>query len=236
MQTKLLFITLMLVSLFSCNSQSLDLSNIDFTKSADTYFKNIKVERIDSITGHWKIVESKNRGTSLELEGNEKSFQYHFESPDEEKQITFNGIKVDSGTGTGKIVVYENKISYYNFSFEISKTFELRKKLIKLFGQPTEIINDSVGEGGDSKLKVLLLNELSKDELKICTKGTTEYFIYPLYSIWEKGDYIYMFTLENQLNIFSNSLLAISKKAFRAKIIVGYLNPDGDQFLAKYLK
>jgi len=98
----------MSTSFVGCNSQSLDLAKIDFAKPAETYLKNIKVKNKETEKGH-KVLDESNGNFLLSTVCNEVSCHYSFDTPEENKQITFDGIKVAPGY-SGTIVEFAEKI------------------------------------------------------------------------------------------------------------------------------
>jgi len=217
------------ISIMSCSSQPLDISKFDFNQPAKNYLKNINVERIDTIKGHKYF----NVKSQLVTEGNEISVHYYFTKPNEEKQIVYDNLKLESGS-EGKIVEYENSISYLRFAFEPDRSFELREKLIKNLGKPTEVIFETIGYNNKMAFINLITKQIPLEIKSITNEFGDRYFIYPLCTVWVNHNYIYQFTFIDKVNKIGNNLEVYSKKFFNDKIL--FPSPESDPIRGKYLK
>lgn len=219
-----------LIILEGCNSQTLDLDNIDF--NGNPHFEKLKISKVEQQKGHWVLDQSKN-DVGLALSGTESSVQYTLITPDELAQITFNNLPLDD-IGA-KLATYKDKFAFARLSVDKSKTFDLYNHLKQKLGKPDQTFDSLAYDKNNTEVKLLETN--LKGDIKI---GKDEYddemVSYPYQNVWVKGNIIYQYTLVRAKNSFSNTLVIISKEAFNDKIIFGYHNPQQDPILSKYIK
>ncbi|SFW70313.1 hypothetical protein SAMN02927921_03450 [Sinomicrobium oceani] len=220
-----------LLSIFSCQTQTLDITKIDLHKNAKETLEGLKISRIDTQNGAYKT------GGNAELEDNGKiSMYYIFKGPSDESKVAYSGIRPEPGTG-GRIVEHDDKIAFINFAFQRDKTFELLAKLKKDLGTPDQILYDSIPNNeSDSEVK-MLLKAFSSEELKYSEDEFGDSYIsFPLHHVWVKDGYIYKYTLLRGRKEYSNDLVIISKQALLDRIVFGYHNPDKDPIFIKYVQ
>ncbi|WP_326984712.1 hypothetical protein VUJ46_09345 [Chryseobacterium sp. MYb264] len=232
----------------SCNKgQSLDLSTVDFNKDSKEYaIAELSPSRVEQQKGHYEIAYDKslseseakdlNSNVSLTLKDNgEKVTVYHFDDQKSGSHINYHQEPLDFTFGT-KIVDYNGKVSFISTSIERQKTLAFITELLKSLGKPSEIIEgrreiDAVDKNVMAGLsKVLPSAKVSTDDFG------NEIYSFPETIVWAKNDVLYQLTLNPAKNDITNTLVMISKKAFKDKIVMGYHNPDQDPLLSKYVK
>lgn len=218
----------------SCNSQSLDLSTIDFDKPSNSYsLQNLKTSRTEEQKGHFEINPEK-EGISLKLKDEgEKVINYVFMDESITKQLNYAGIMVNPNIGVS-LSVYENKVVYMDLTVDFKSKFKLFDLLKNKLGKPSEVINNEVNLADiDLPMQKLFLEKLPTE-----TKVDKEngYFSYPERLRWVKDDIFYKLEFNPSGNSIESSLTIISKKALKDKIIAGYQHPENDPFFNKYLK
>jgi len=240
---------LSIVSLMaSCNKgQALDLSTIDFNKDSKEYgIAELSPSRVEQQKGHYEIAYDKslseseakdlNSNVSLTLKDiGEKVTVYHFDNQKSGSDINYHQEPLDFTFGT-KIVDYNGKVSFISTSIERQKTMALITALLSSLGKPSEMIEgrrevDSVDKNVVAQLsKVLPSAKITTDDFG------NEILAFPETVIWAKNDVLYQLTLNPTQKDITNTLVVISKKAFKDKIIMGYHNPEQDPLLSKYIK
>ncbi|MEO8237040.1 MAG: hypothetical protein ABI793_00255 [Flavobacterium sp.] len=225
---------LLSIILVSCNSQSLDLSVIDFDKPSKSYpLQNLKTSRTEEQKGHFEVKHEK-EGVSLELKDDgERVTNYIFMDESTTKQLNYSGLMVNPNIGVS-LSVYDNKVVYIDLTVDFQSKFKLFDLLKSKLGKPAEIINNEVNLADiDLPMQKLFLEKLP-NETKVDKENG--YFSYPERLRWIKGDVFYKLELNPSGNSIESSLTIISKKALKDKIIAGYQHPENDLFLNKYLK
>lgn len=232
---KILIYLLLSTVLISCNSQTLDLSTIDFNKPANSYpLEKLKTYRKENQKGHYEIKEDKDE-VSLDLKDNGERVCNYIFMDETSFQINFNGLNIDPILGA-KIVDYNGKIGFVSAHIVSKQTPELINYLNKEFGKPTEVIyNERLEEILDLGASKILLQTLPQFAKKQKNDLGNDVINYPQHIIWNKKDVIYQLILEPLNDSVSNVIKIISKKAFKDKVIIGYHNPDENPYLSKYL-
>lgn len=231
MKKSLIF--LLVVVLCSCNSQSLDLSKIEFDKSSGSYhLEELKTYRKEEQKGHYEVQH--NDGTVLLIlkdDGEIVSNYIFMEKPNTEK-LNYAGIMIDPNIGAS-LSVYEDKIAYINMTVDHKSKFKLFDLLKNKLGSPTEFVNKGRSLSMfDSEIKKEIL--LKFPEIAKIDEENGE-LSFPKIIVWVKDNLFYQFTLNPVGNSVESSLVIISKKALKDRIIVGYHNPEKDPILSKYL-
>ncbi|WP_192500004.1 hypothetical protein [Flavobacterium sp. PL002] len=219
--------------LMSCNSQTFDLSIIDFDKPADSYpLQKLETYRKDEQKGHY-VIKYENDGLSFHLKDDgERVTNYVFMNVTTTKQLNFNGIAIDPNFGA-VFSIYENKFAFMHLAVDFKSRLKLFDFLKSKLGMPMEIVKGSTNlENIDLEMQKLFLEKLPS-----VTKIDKEngYFIFPEKLRWVKGDTFYTLALNPSGNSVGSDLLVITKKALKDKIIRGYQHPENDPFVNKYL-
>lgn len=223
-----------LLVLVSCNSQTLDLSTIDFSQTTEKQLDHLKCSKDEHQKGHY-VVEYKGDDVDVYLEGNESSTHYYLRTKEEVSQVSFSPFKIDEEIGV-KLVSYEDQLVFADFSILNEETFKVLKYLTKELGIPDQTFNTIAYNEDSSEVQLLLNNlEMGKSLKEVEDDYGDIMLAYPYQNVWVKENLIYQLTLGRGMDSFSNSLIIISKKALEDKIIFGYHNPTKDPILSKYL-
>jgi hypothetical protein len=230
--------------IMSCNSQSIDLSKIEFNKPANSYdLEKVKTSDKEEQKGHYEVqynagatslgLKDNVSGVSLVLKDNgERVTNYVFMGDPITKQLNYDGIMIDPNSGVS-LSVYEDKIVYMDLTVDYKSKFKLFDLLKNKLGEPTEIINnESLLSDIDLDIQTLFLEKLPKETKVDKENGKLSY---PERLFWIKDNVFYKLELNPSGKSIESSLVIISKKAFMDRIIIGYHNPEKDPFLSKYL-
>jgi hypothetical protein len=223
--------------LFGCSGKSIDLSQIDFTKNANEYLSGLNYSSKEEQKGHYQVVYDGDN-VSLELKDDgERVMNYKF-SEKNTKPLNYGGLQIDGNLISTEIKVYEDKICFIRTYIGNSQTIELVNFLKQKLGKPTEIVTREVQFYEDNNSLKLLLEKLPEETKKIKDETCVNRYevSFPEHCIWVNNDVIFQLTLMPTGNVVDNTLVIISKKAFRDKIIMFFHNPDKDPILSKYLE
>lgn len=218
-----------LIIIEGCNSQTVDLDKIDF--NGHPHLEKLKISKVENQKGHWVLNSSSSDG-GLALSGGENSVQYTLRTPEELSQVVFNNLPLDD-IGA-KLVEYNGKLVFAKLSVNKNKTFELLNYLKQKLGKPDQTFDSLAYDKNNAEVKLLETN-LKEDLKKSKDEYDDEMILYPYQNVWLKGNLIYQYTLVREKGAFSNTLVIISKEAFKDKIIFGYHNPEHDPILGKYV-
>lgn len=234
MKNKIL-VSLNLILLMGCTTNSQDLSIVDFNKNAETYLDGLTFSSKTEQKGHYEAVVNGEDASLKLVDKGEKSFNYVFMGEKNTAQLNYGGLPINDVMGTS-INVYDNKIAFMRINVKNDQSFALLDLLKKKLGVPTEVVKSENNHYDETdKSQKLLLDKLPNETKKVKDDLLDEYSLtYPENFIWDKNDIIYQLTFSPTGNYVSNQLVVISKKAFRDKIIMGYHNPDKDPILSKY--
>lgn len=244
----LLSITVIIV-LCSCKSeQTLDLSEVDFSKDSKEYrLSNLSPSTVTEQNGHYEVVydstlnesdvEYRSSNVSLVMKDDgEKVIVYLFDDDKSNSHINYAGLSLDASYGT-KVVDYNGKISFISTSINRRETVELITTLEKNIGKPTEIINNETMEENVKPENINQLIAIFPDSTKkIESDWGNKMISYPEILIWNENNKIYQLILNPVGEDITNTLVIISKKAFKDKIILGFHVPEKDPILKKYLE
>ena len=235
-----------MLGLTGCNGQPLDLDKIDFNKKPS--FEDFKLSRLDIHTGTWifdtdSVLASKGnqKGTwvldgdsVLTLKGNLKSTHYYFRTIEELDLLRFNKLPIDD-IGA-KLVEYNNKLVYADFSLNYKKTFEVFNHLKQKLGMPEYQLYKTIVHNKEDPMVKLLLKNLNKDDglKKTIDEYDDEIWIYPYRNVWVKDNLIYQYTLGQGVDRFNNKITIISKEAIAKKIVFGYHNLVNDPIFKNF--
>lgn len=227
---------MIVMSAAGCSKNKLDISGIEFDKSAKAYTEKFSVSRIDNQQGSWQNLYAENgefKDTLLNDDG-KKSVHYYFRYENEAKQIVYENIPIGTQE-VGKLVEYNDRIVFLNFGFDKENTFLLLTKLKARLGAPTTMINHEIGYDEKAEEVQLIINNLSKSEFSVVDKALGKMLIFPIHYIWVKGEIIYKYTLVPGNKFYGSDLTVISKQALRDHLIFGYHNVKKDPILSQYV-
>ncbi|MGO3183413.1 MAG: hypothetical protein ACTIJ9_11330 [Aequorivita sp.] len=223
-----------LLVLLSCNSQTLDLSTINFNQTNQKQLKQLKYSKVENQKGHY-VVKEIGDDVDVLLEGNEISSHYYLRTKEEVSQVAFTPYVIDDEIGV-KLVSYQGELAFADFAILNKETFEVLKHLTKELGTPDQTFNTIAYKKDSPEVQLLLNNlEMGKSLKEVEDDYGDKMLAYPYQNVWIKGDLIYQLTLGRGMETYSNTLIIISKKALEDKIIFGYHNPTKDPILSKYL-
>jgi hypothetical protein len=230
---KKMFVCIIIAAMTSCNSQSLDLSTIEFDKSSVSYhLEELKTYRKEEQKGHYEVQHSNGTVSLILKDDGERVSNYIFMEKQNTEKLNYAGIMIDPNIGAS-LSVYEDKIAYINMTVDHKSKFKMFDLLKNKLGSPTEFINRGRSLSMlDSEIKkeiLLKFPEIAKIDEE---NGKLSF---PEIIIWVKDNLFYQFTLNPVGNSVESSLVIISKKALKDRIIVGYHNPEKDPILSKYL-
>lgn len=230
---KKMFVCIIIAAMTSCNSQSLDLSTIEFDKSSGSYhLEELKTYRKEEQKGHYEVQHSNGTVSLILKDGGERVSNYIFMEKQNTEKLNYAGIMIDPNIGAS-LSVYKDKIAYINMTVDHKSKFKLFDLLKNKLGSPTEFINRGRSLSMlDSEIKKEILLKFP-EVAKIDEENGKLSF--PEIIIWVKDNLFYQFTLNPVGNSVESSLVIISKKALKDRIIVGYHNPEKDPILSKYL-
>lgn len=235
MKSKIMLVLTLLV-LISCNNKELDLSKIDFNQKASIYLDDLNVYKKEEQKGHY-VLDYQNDEVSLGLKDDgERVVKYTFMEEKNTNQLNYSGLRVNDVMGVS-ISVYDEKISFMRIHVKNTQTLEFFDVLKKKLGNPTEILIKDGVNFDDKNISQKMLIEKMPNQAKKYKDEVLEqfYFSYPEHFIWVDSDIIYQLTIVPVGNYISNSLVVISKKALKDKVIFGFHNPNEDPILSKYL-
>lgn len=237
MKNKRNLLLLSAILLAGCTSKKLDLSTISYNENAGSYLDGLKYYKKTDQQGHYAI-KGDGEDVSLVLKDDGERLVNYVFMEGTAKEVNYAGLPISEVLGAA-VSVYEDKVAYFHAVVQPDHSVELFESMKKSLGQPTEIINDTVQF--DKAHPTPAQSELLK-KLPDLTKPVTdeelgdERLSYPQRIIWLKGEVIHMLTLEAVDAKVSNQIMAITKKAFKDRVIVGFHVPEQDPILGKYLK
>ena len=231
----LCLLVFMAVVMMGCGSKKLDLSTVDFSKSADTYLNGIHPTANTAQKGHYEIEGSGDHVNLALKDQGERIEKYTFMDETAVKQLNYGGIPINPVLGAA-ICVYNGKIGFMRLQAAQGRSLDLFLVLKKQLGAPTEVITDSVRFEDGNVAQKEFLESLPAYSKKIKDDMDDVYLHYPQNIIWIKGDLIYQLTLSPVEKNINNTLVVITRKAFKDKVIFGYHVPDQDPILSKYMK
>lgn len=222
--------------LAGCTKHTLDLSKVDFNQDSSLYLNELDIYSKTEQNGHY-VVQHIGDAVSLELEDDgERVVKYVFMG-EGTKQLHYSGLKINQNIGAS-ISLYSGKISYIRASIENSHTLDFLALLKKQLGTPAKTLHkEGVNFDEKNSSQKMLLEKLPKETKKYKDDILEQYYVsYPEYYIWTKNSIIYQLTLSPLGNYIDNSLVIISKKALKDRVIEGFHNPEQDPILSNYLK
>lgn len=234
MKNKIL-VSLNLILLMSCTSNSQDLSIIDFNKNAETYLDGLTFSSKTEQKGHYEAVINGEDASLKLIDKGEVSTNYVFMG-ENTAQLNYGGLAINDVMGSS-LNVYEDKIAFMRINVKNEQSIALLDLLKKKLRTPTEIIkSDNNHYDETDKSQRLLLDKLPNETKKIKDDLLDEYYLtYPEHFIWDKNEVIYQLTFSPTGSYVTNQLVVISKKALKDKIIIGFHNTDKDSILSKYM-
>lgn len=223
------------------------MSQVNFNKDSKDYkLTSLSASRTNEQKGHYElsnnssIAESQakdlNGSSSLILKDNgEKLIIYKFDDEKSNSSLNFAGLKLDSNYGT-QIVDYNNKVSFVSLSVQRQETAKFIEALLSKIGNPTQTVQGELEQEDISKDAVVQLAKLFPSSVKhIKNDLGNDVTTYPEIIVWNKNDVLYQLTLNPTKEGITNSLVIISKKALKDKIIMGFHNAERDPILSKYI-
>lgn len=221
--------------LVSCNSQTMDLSQIDLSQTTEKQLHKLKCSKVERQKGHYVVKEIGN-SVDVHLEGNQSSTHYYLRTKEEVSQVSFTPFKIDEEIGV-KLVSYQDQLVFAKFSLKNEETFDVLKYLNEKLGVPEQTFNTIAYKEDSLEVQLLLNNlEMGKSIKKVEDDYGDQLLAYAYQNLWTKGTIVYQLTLSRGMQSYSNSLIIISKKALEDKIIFGYHNIPENSLLYKFKK
>lgn len=221
--------------MWSCQSNSLDLSKTNFETSIGKTLQGLKISRVEPQKGHWELIKSEESLKPKLIEDGTTTTLYILKEKSDEDKVNYAGIKIEEGTG-GRLAEHNDKLIFANFSLNKQETFRVYEQLKNLLGPRDQVIYDSIADDRTDPEVKFILSKFQDKEIKFSKDEYGDsYVVFPVHNIWFKDNYIYKYTFLRGREVYQNDFVILSKNALQNKFIFGYHNPN-DPIFNKYLK
>lgn len=210
----------------SCTNNTIDLSL--FEKIDAKNLSNLKLKRVENQVGSWKY---NNEKEDVELEKNNKFCKiFYINNKEEINQLNFSNLKIDKSSGS-KIIVYDDKVSFFKLNFIDNETFTSLKFLKEKLGNDFKSFKKPLSVDGYHGQINILKNEQNNEFDFMDDDIEGKVAVFSDFYYWDKKDFIVTYRIGLTRDGFSNNIIFTTKKALKDKIVFGYHNIENDPYL-----
>ena len=210
----------------SCTNNTIDLSLFEKTDAKN--LSNLKLKRVENQVGSWKY---NNEKEDIELEKNNKFCKiFYINNKEEINQLNFSSLKIDISSGS-KIIVYDDKVSFFKLNFIDNETFTSLKFLKEKLGNDFKSFKKSLSVDGYNGQINILKNEQNNEFDFMDDDIECKVAVFSDFYYWDKKDFIVTYRIGLTRDGFSNNIIFATKKALKDKIVFGYHNIENDPYL-----